>query len=92
MELAIGRYIRENEDLVVAGTPPLVLRRTYYSGWRAPAPFGIGTTQAADWFVVGDGKTFQSAGLVRPGQAQLRFEPHVGRQHRAECDVQALLE
>ena len=74
MELAIGRYVRENEDLVVAGTPQLVLRRTYYSGWRVPAPFGVGTMQAADWYVVGDGKTFQWVRLVRPGETQIRFE------------------
>lgn len=30
--------------------------------------------QAADWYIVGDGKTFQWVSLVRPGQAQIRFD------------------
>ena len=41
--LSSGTYVREDEDLVVRGTPALILRRTYLSGYRAPKEFGIGT-------------------------------------------------
>jgi YD repeat-containing protein len=74
VDLSSGRYVRENEDLVVPGTPALVLRRTHYSGWRVPKAFGIGAMQAADWYVIGDGRSFQWAALVRPGQPEIRFQ------------------
>jgi len=73
VSLDLGMYIRLNDDLVVEGTPPLILRRTYVSGYRASKEFGIGTTHAGEWYVVGDGKQFQWAGLVRPGEAPVRF-------------------
>ncbi len=74
VDLDVGLYIRENEDLVVRGTPALVLRRTYVSGYRAAKEFGIGTTHADEWYVVGDGKRFQWAALVRPGEYRVSFE------------------
>jgi YD repeat-containing protein len=74
VSLDIGRYFRMNDDLVVDGTPPLVLRRTYVSGFRASKEFGIGTTQAGEWYVVGDAKHFQWAALIRPGESRIRFE------------------
>ena len=67
VSLDIGLYFRENEDLVVPGTPGLVLRRSYASSYRTPREFGVRTTHAAEWFVIGDGKQFQWAELVRPG-------------------------
>jgi YD repeat-containing protein len=51
-----------------------VLRRTYISGFRAAKEFGIGTTQAGEWYLVGDGKTFQWSALIRPGEYRVRFE------------------
>lgn len=74
VSLDIGRYFRMNEDLIVRGTPPLVLRRTYASGYRASKEFGIGTTHADEWYLTGDGKHFQWAALTRPGQYPVRFD------------------
>ena len=74
VSLDVGIYVRENEDLVVPGTPALVLRRTYISGFRAAKEFGIATTQAGEWYLVGDGKKFQWAALIRPGEYRVRFE------------------
>jgi hypothetical protein len=37
VDLRTGLYIRRNEDVVVRGTPALVLRRTYLSGYREPS-------------------------------------------------------
>jgi YD repeat-containing protein len=62
--LATGLYIRENEDLVVRNTPPLVLRRTYLSGYRVSKEFGIGTTHRGELYLHGDGQKFQWAHLV----------------------------
>jgi hypothetical protein len=40
IDLPTGLYVRVNEDLVVQGSPLLVLRRTYLSGFRESREFG----------------------------------------------------
>jgi YD repeat-containing protein len=74
IDLSTGLYIRNNEDLIVRGTPPLILRRTYISRFREPRQFGIGAMHNGEWYVIGDGKRFQWAALVRPGESRIRFE------------------
>ena len=59
-----GFYTRENDDLVVRSTPPLILRRTYRSGYRVSRQFGIGTTHPGEVWLRGDGRTFQWAELI----------------------------
>jgi YD repeat-containing protein len=59
-----GFYTRENDDLVVRSTPPLILRRTYRSGYRVSRQFGIGTTHAGEVWLRGDGQKFQWAELI----------------------------
>lgn len=71
--LDTGAYIRENEDLVVPGTPALILRRTYVSSFRNTGAFGFATTHAAERYVIGDPEAFQWAALVRPGESRVRF-------------------
>ena len=44
ISLSTGLYIREDEDLIVRGTPTLFLRRSYRSGFHVQREFGIGTT------------------------------------------------
>ncbi len=73
VSLDIGRYFRANEDIVIHGTPALVLRRSYASGDRVAREFGVGTTQAAAWYLIGDGRRFQWSELIRPGEASVRF-------------------
>jgi YD repeat-containing protein len=68
-----GLYYRQNEDLIVRGTPPLVLRRSYISSYRVEKEFGIGTTMAGEWYLVGDGKQFQWSALIRPGESRIQF-------------------
>jgi YD repeat-containing protein len=74
VDLATGLYIREDEDLVLRGTPPLILRRTYLSRYRASREFGIGTTHNGEWYLIGDGEHFQWAALILPDGARIRFE------------------
>ena len=74
IDLSTGLYIRENEDLIVRGTPPLVLRRTYISRFRESKQFGVGAMHNGEWYVIGDGTRFQWAALVRPGQSRIAFE------------------
>ena len=72
--LATGMYSRENEDLVVRGTPPLILKRTYLSGYHKALPFGIGTTHSGDIWIRGDGERFQWAELIFDSGKRVRFQ------------------
>lgn len=74
VDLSTGLYTREDEDLVVTGTPPIVLRRTYLSGWRADKQFGLNTTHNGEEYLIGDPKQFQWAALVTARGNQIRFE------------------
>ncbi|MGH9201628.1 MAG: DUF6531 domain-containing protein, partial [Vicinamibacterales bacterium] len=74
IDLSTGLYVREDEDLVLGGTPPLVLRRTYLSGYRKGREFGIGTTHDGESFLVGDSARFQWASLIRANGSGIRFD------------------
>jgi YD repeat-containing protein len=63
VDLSTGQYTREDDDLVVTGTPPLVLRRTYFSGWRSSREFGVNTTHSGETYLAGDPKRFQWASV-----------------------------
>jgi YD repeat-containing protein len=71
--LSTGVYSRENEDLVVRGTPPLILKRTYLSGYHQALPFGIGTTHSGDLWLRGDPVRFQWAELILDSGARVKF-------------------
>src|SRR5512134_2321543 len=64
VDLPTGLYTRENEDLVVNGTPALILRRTYLSGYRISKQFGIGATHPGEEYLIGDPERFQWAALI----------------------------
>jgi YD repeat-containing protein len=72
--LSSGLYIRENEDLVVNGTPALILRRVHISDFRVSKQFGIGAMHNGERYLRGDGRTFQWVELIRPGEFHVRFE------------------
>jgi YD repeat-containing protein len=72
--LATGLYSRQNEDLVVRGTPALILKRTYLSGYDRALPFGIGTTHSGEIWIHGDGERFQWAELILDSGARVRFQ------------------
>jgi len=74
VDLATGLYVRENEDLVVRGTPALILRRTYLSGYRQSKEFGIGTTHLGEMYLHGDGQTFQWAELIQATGSRIAFK------------------
>ena len=71
--LGTGVYIRENEDLVVRGTPPLILRRTYLSGYRVSKEFGVGTTHLGEVYLLGDAQKFQEARLILAHGTPIQF-------------------
>ena len=73
VDLATGLYIRENEDIVINGTPALILRRTYLSRDRRSRRFGIGTTHEGEEFLVGDRAGFQWVSLILARGSAVRF-------------------
>jgi YD repeat-containing protein len=74
VDLGTGLYVRENEDLVVRDTPPLILRRTYLSGYRVSKEFGIGTTHPGEVYLIGDGKTFRWVQLILAHGTRITFD------------------
>lgn len=73
VNLPTGLYNRENEDLVVPGSPGLILRRTYLSGFRDVKEFGIGSTHTGEEFLIGDGERFQWVSLVLATGSRINF-------------------
>jgi YD repeat-containing protein len=74
IDLATGLYVRRNEDLIVDGEPPLVLRRTYLSGYRVSQHFGIGATHDGEIYLVGDSSKFQWIELILANGSRVRFD------------------
>ena len=73
IDLATGLYVRVNDDLVVQGSPALVLRRTYLSGFRESREFGIGTTHSGEDYLIGDSEGFQWAALILARGTRINF-------------------
>jgi YD repeat-containing protein len=51
---ATGLYLREDEDVVVHGSPPLILRRGYVTNHRVARKFGIGASHNGENHLQGD--------------------------------------
>lgn len=74
IDLGTGLYTREDEDLVVPGTPGLILRRTYLSRDRKSRHFGVGTTHNGELYLIGDPVRFQWVELILANGGRIRFE------------------
>ena len=59
VDTSSGLYTREDEDLIVRDSVPLVLTRTYLSGYHVSTQFGVGGTHPGEWYLIGDGARFQ---------------------------------
>src|SRR5262245_38286830 len=73
VDLATGQYIREDEDLVVRGTPPLILRRIYLSRDHELRRFGIGTTHNGETLVFARSPLLQQVNVLL-GDIQVEFD------------------
>lgn len=74
VSLSTGLYVRENEDLVVPGSPGLILRRTYLSRFRESREFGVGTTHNGEEFLIGDGQSFTWVSLILARGSRIHFK------------------
>ena len=72
-DMSTGTYVRENEDLVVRGTPALILRRTYIAGYRVSKQFGIGASHDGERYLHGDGQRFQWVELIHANGSRIAF-------------------
>ena len=73
-DLSTGVYIREDDDLIVNTTVPIVLRRTYNSLDGFSRRFGLYATHAGEWWIYGDGDPRAPWGeLILPDGARIRF-------------------
>ena len=70
-DIGTGLYTREDEDIIVAGDPSLILRRTYLSGYHVSRQFGIGTTHNGEIYLYGD---FQRVSIIQPKGYRIAFE------------------
>lgn len=74
IELSNGVYIREDDDFVVQGDMPIVLRRTYLSGDHVSRQFGIGTTHSGEWYLHGEVEPFNRVELILADGGRIRFD------------------
>jgi YD repeat-containing protein len=74
VELSNGLYVREDEDLVLSGTPPFVLHRTYRTRDRQTRPFGIGASHDGEWYLYGNGGHFQWVELILEHGGRVHFD------------------
>ncbi len=74
LDISTGLYVREDEDIVLAATPPFVLRRTYRTEDRVSREFGVGSSHNGEWYLYGDGVQFQWLALVLADGGQVRYE------------------
>lgn len=74
IDLPTGLYIREDDDLVLDGSPPVALRRKYLSGYHVTKQFGIGAMHDGERYLIGDGRDFGWAALILADGARVQFE------------------
>lgn len=74
IDFATGAYVRQDEDLVLPGTPPFVLTRTYRSGDPIARHFGVGATHNGEWHLTGDSRRFQWAQLILENSMRIHFD------------------
>lgn len=64
VDLGTGLFMREDDDLVTSGPPPIRLRRTYRSNDPRPRAFGIGMSHPYDHYLVLDAPGFARAAII----------------------------
>jgi len=55
LDLSTGIYVREDDDLLINTSMPIVLRRTYNSGDGHTRQFGMNTSHNGEWWLYGNG-------------------------------------
>ena len=74
IDMSTGLYVREDEDLILRGTPSFILRRTYRTRDSRSRAFGIGGSHTGEWYLIGDGASFQWAEVILEDGGRIRYD------------------
>jgi YD repeat-containing protein len=74
IDMATGLYEREDEDMVLRDAPSFILRRIYRTRDGQSRAFGVGASDSGDWYLIGDGSTFQWAELILEDGARIHYD------------------
>lgn len=74
VDVATGLYSRDDEDLVLTGTPPFVFTRTYRTQDRVSRAFGIGASNNAEWYLIGDTPNLRWVQLILEDGGRISFD------------------
>jgi YD repeat-containing protein len=74
VDLSTGLYILRDNDLIVPGSLPIVLQRTYRNRDNVSRAFGIGTSHPYNIYLVGDGTSFTYADLILADGGRIHYE------------------
>lgn len=74
IDLSTGLYVRRNDDLVVDGSPALVLRRTYRTRDHQSWPFGVGGSHDGEWWLYPEDKRLQRVSLIAADGSRTTFD------------------
>jgi len=73
-DISTGLYTRQDDDLFVNTSMPIVLSRFYLSGDRVSRPFGVGANHSGEWYLYGDGDSrIPWADLILAGGERIHF-------------------
>ena len=73
VDLSTGLFIYNKTDLVLPDVIPLSFTRTYRTNDNLSRPFGIGTTDNYEMFLVGDSTQYTYQELILPDGSRIRF-------------------
>jgi RHS repeat-associated protein len=73
VDCATGLFLHSSTDLTIKDVVPIKIDRTYRPGDNAMRAFGIGTTLAYDFFLVGDTFPWTYQELILPDGGRVRF-------------------
>jgi RHS repeat-associated protein len=73
VNLSTGLFVYNKTDLVLPDVIPLTLQRTYRPQDNQSRPFGIGTTDSFELFMVGDTNPYTYFDLILPDGSRIHF-------------------
>ena len=73
IDLFTGLHSRESDDIVLDGSPPIRLRRSYRNGDRVSRAFGIGTSHSYNLFLFSDSASLAYVDLILEDGARIHY-------------------
>src|SRR5882724_8121789 len=73
IDLFTGLHSRESDDIVLDGSPPIRLRRSYRNGDPVSRAFGIGTSHSYNLFLFSDSASLAYVDLILEDGARIHY-------------------